>query len=141
LTVEELSKRSGMKDTILLELADGSLDFLNQLIEKKDLVDSATKFLKADVITAYNIAEKVDGLSTEDQLLFLRILAHLIHRKYSEEKLDVYKLILDRLYLIMENLGKGLNLKLALIYIYLKGGEKVALYKGPFQGYEEDYTS
>ena len=141
LTAQELSDKSGVKDALLLELADGSLKLLNQLKEKRDLVDSALKFLKADFITAYSIAEKVDGLSLEDQTLFLRILAHLIHKRYFEERLDVYKLILDRLYLTMENLGKGLNLKLALVYLYLKGGEKVALHKGSVQGYEEDYPS
>lgn len=141
LTTEELAKKTGINDPTLLELADGSLKLLNQIKEKKDLVENALSFLKGDVLTVYNIANKLEDLDEEDQRLFLRILAHFVHKKYLAEKNESYKLILDRLYSTMEYLGRGLNLALLMFYIYLEGGENLALHKGSLQGYEEDYAS
>ncbi|WP_448584191.1 DNA polymerase III subunit [Thermocrinis sp.] len=140
LTMNELAEKTGINDPTLLELADGSLELLNQIKEKKELVETALKFLNGDILTAYNIAIKLDDFSEEEQRLFLKVLAFLIHKKYLKERDDSYKLILDRLYSSMEYLGRGLNLALLMFYIYLEGGDNLALYKGSFQGYEEDYT-
>ena len=140
LTMDELAKRTGITDPILLELADGSLKLLNQIKEKEDLVKTALNFLSGDILTVYNIANKLDNLSGEDQMLFLKVLTFLIHKKYLKEKGDSYKLILDRLYSTMEYLGRGLNLALLMFYIYLEGGNNIALHKGSLQRYKEDYT-
>jgi hypothetical protein len=43
--------------------------------------------------------------------------------------------MLDRVYFAMEYLGKGINLKLTLFYLYLKGGDKNASYKGALSGH------
>ncbi len=43
--------------------------------------------------------------------------------------------MLDRVYFAMEYLGKGINFKLMLFYLYLKGGDKNASYKGAPSGH------
>ncbi|WP_448587396.1 DNA polymerase III subunit [Thermocrinis sp.] len=140
LTKEELSQKTGIKDPMLLELADGSLRLLNQLQEKKDLVELAMSFLRADFISLHKMADKVENMDTEDQVFFLKVFAHLIHQRYLQERRELYKFMLDRVHSTMEHLGKGVSLRLLLFYLRLKGGDKGALHKGSLQGYEEDYT-
>ncbi len=135
LTKEELAKKTGIKDELLLELAEGSLSFLESLKERKDLVETALKFWQLDWVSFFKLANKVDDWSTEDKLLFLKVLSGLIHKKYLQEREERYKLILNRIYSTMEYLGKGINLRLTLFYLYMKGGDKYDSHKGTLSGH------
>jgi DNA polymerase-3 subunit delta' len=135
LTKEELAQRTGIKDELLLELSEGSLILLESLKEKKEIVETALKFWQLDWVSLSKLANKLEDWSTEDKLLFLKILSGLIHKKYLQEREEMYKLMLDRVYFAMEYLGKGINLKLTLFYLYLKGGDKNASYKGALSGH------
>jgi DNA polymerase-3 subunit delta' len=135
LTKEELAQRTGVKDELLLELSEGSLILLESLKEKKEIVETALKFWQLDWVNLFKLANKLEDWSTEDKLLFLKILSGLIHKKYLQEREERYKLMLDRVYFAMEYLGKGINLKLTLFYLYLKGGDKNASYKGALSGH------
>jgi DNA polymerase-3 subunit delta' len=118
-----------------LELSEGSLILLESLKEKKEIVETALKFWQLDWVSLFKLANKLEDWSTEDKLLFLKILSGLIHKKYLQERDERYKLMLDRVHFTMEYLGKGINLKLTLFYLYLKGGDKNASYKGALSGH------
>jgi DNA polymerase-3 subunit delta' len=135
LTKEELAQRTGIKDDLLLELSEGSFILLESLEEKKEIVETALKFWQLDWVSLFKLANKLEDWDTEEKLLFLKILSGLIHKNYLQERDEKYKLMLDRVYFAMEYLGKGINLKLTLFYLYLKGGDKNASYKGTLSGH------
>jgi DNA polymerase-3 subunit delta' len=122
------------QNALLKVLEEPPLD-THPLKEKKEIVETALKFWQLDWVNLFKLANKLEDWSTEDKLLFLKILSGLIHKKYLQEREERYKLMLDRVYFAMEYLGKGINLKLTLFYLYLKGGDKNASYKGALSGH------
>ncbi|ADC89422.1 DNA-directed DNA polymerase [Thermocrinis albus DSM 14484] len=119
-TQEELATLSGIKDPLLLSLADGSLGYLNYLKERPEILQMAQKILSGNFMEIYQVAQEIEEMELQDKVSLLRILEALIHTKSVEEKTTRYKNLMDTIALVAQNLSKGLNLQVFLFYVALR---------------------
>ncbi len=114
LSEEELKEKTGIDDPLILELSEGSLEMALKLKEDIELINSAKALLEGDILTLYRKALEVENWEYERQLILLKAITNLLHKKYLETKQEVYKQALDNLSTALEYLSKGIRLSLLL---------------------------
>ncbi len=135
LSEEELKEKTGIKDPLLIELSEGSLEMAMKLKEDKELIYTAKALLEGDTLTLYKKALEVEKWDYERQTLLLKVIINLLHKKYLETSQEVYQQSLDKASMGLEYLSKGI--RLSLLIFQLKGGVNNVLHKGEVSGHQQ----
>jgi len=125
LSEEELKEKTGIDDPLILELSEGSLEMALKLKEDKELINTAKALLEGNILTLYKKALEVEDWEYERQLILLKAITNLLHKKYLETRKEVYKQALDKLSMALEYLSKGIRLSLLLFVVSGRSGDAV----------------
>ncbi len=117
LSEEELKEKTGIDDPLILELSEGSLEMALRLKEDKELINTAKALLEGNILTLYKKALEVEDWEYERQLILLKAITNLLHKKYLETRKEAYKQALDKLSMALEYLSKGIRLSLLLFVV------------------------
>ncbi|MEJ7553535.1 MAG: hypothetical protein WKI48_02185, partial [Aquificaceae bacterium] len=81
--------------------------------------------LEGNILTLYKKALEVEDWEYERQLILLKAITNLLHKKYLETRKEAYKQALDKLSMALEYLSKGIRLSLLLFVVSGRSGDAV----------------